>query len=136
MWFRGTLVVILALVGCMPLRQIELAGTLWDVISIDGDAVEVAASIQFVDRYDVILIDPCGSLTGTYGIDTDGDYIELFFVESQPVACRGGAEAQHGVLVDALRSVQSWAIISEEEIELRGTSAIRLSATLPPPSGP
>ena len=136
------LVVTLVLTGCALLdppaaRRLDLTGTSWSVVEIDGQppANQEDAALTFPDLSRVVLSTDCGDLTADLYVDTDGSGLSTtseFLGSMQP--CSAEAEQKRDLILQAIGDVGFWRVISDQEIEFYhgddktpdGPSALRL----------
>jgi hypothetical protein len=131
----AVLVVVLAarvLLEPVPAYQLDLIGTAWKVEGI-GDANMGEADLRMafpdVDRFTVMT--RCRELIGGFGYDTDGAGISFGVPTSTFPACSDSNGENEVRLVDALQTVESWRVVSDERIELRGDLVITLRRSAP-----
>jgi hypothetical protein len=136
------LVVTLLLAACALLdppaaRRLDLTGTSWSVIEINGQPLvnQAEAALTFPDLNRVMLSTDCGDLTADLYVDTDGSGLGTtseFLGSSTP--CSADAEQKRDQILQAIRDVGFWRVISDQEIEFfhgddktpDGPSALRL----------
>lgn len=145
-WDRRVLTMIavgatcLAMMGCgdMPIRGMDLRGTDWHVVTVDGVSlsIDLDADLRFAredaayrDRSTVVLSSPCGILTAPYHVDTDSDQLEFGTFEGEQLACTEGQELAHGLVIEALSGIRSWRITGDHSIELEGQHRMQLDRT-------
>ena len=121
----------LVLAGCSMVPgagRAELAGSTWTVVSVDEVApVGRAPALEFDSLgRSVTLTTECGTLKGSFGMDTDR--ATLFIDLPKPPS--GGCDpalAEHDVaLLEALATTDRWSYASSTEITFHGAHEVRL----------
>ena len=111
----------------------ELAGTTWSVASVDGVAPAGTAPVLVFDALgrSVTLTADCGSVKGSFGMDSDRAALFLDLPSAPPDGCRGDLAARDAALLAALAGVDRWRYESPTEISLHGTHEVRLRRSDP-----
>ncbi len=107
----------------------ELAGSAWTVVSVDGVApVGTPAVLEFDSLgRSVALTTDCGTLRGSFGMDTDR---ATLFIDLPKSPAGGGCDAalaEHDVpLLEALATTDRWSYASSSEVTFHGDHEVRL----------
>ena len=129
-WF---VTVALFVSGCVyfepvPARQMELSGTEWIVVAIDGNPISGKAQLAFSDDGLTASIQTsCRNATSEYAWDTDGAALDIGPVALAPDTCTGEAARQDVEITKALQAVESWRVVDERHIDLLGAHEITLA---------
>ena len=105
----------------VPWRQIDLLGSSWQVVSVDGSptASEGRSTLDFeTGRSYATLDSPCFTISMEYGGDTDGtdiEFTERAIVDHQ---CSATAAERDAVVRAAFAGVIEWRVNSQTSIEL------------------
>lgn len=107
-----------------PAYEMELHGSRWVIASISGGPAleDPLPEIAFGQREDVTLRTGCRTLAGTFSLDTDGDYLVIWFDVPADATC----PEQEDALLDALRGVEHWSIVNDKQITFHGVSELTL----------
>lgn len=113
-----------------PGRAIDLQGTEWAVVSLNGESIATAErpTIEFrkptLDK--VTVTTECRSVSLSFALDTDGDAISFGQAESGDLTCAANPARRDELLHELLAGTQIWAVHDENHIELRGAGRISL----------
>jgi hypothetical protein len=110
-----------------PFHRMELSGTKWTVVEVGQSQLETSVELVFLDPYEFEVRSNCGTLSGSYGRDTDASLLEFFGFEDAPTSCGDEEEAERDLVADALRSNVSWEIIDQDAIRLEGSDSMELT---------
>ena len=125
----GLVSVVLAGCSMVPgAGRAELAGSTWSVVSVDGVApVGTAPALEFDSLgRSVTLTTDCGTLRGSFGMDTDRASLFIDLPKPPPGGC-DTALAEHDVaLLDALATTDRWSYTSSTEVTFQGDHEVRL----------
>jgi heat shock protein HslJ len=119
--------------------QLDLSGTAWTVIEIDGRPVTGNPSVTFLsDGVTASIETACRSVRTEYAWDTDGSALSFGDVPPTPDGCGDEASGQDRQVTEALRAVEKWRVLDSDHIELAGVLGLRLeraaSSASPPES--
>ena len=109
-----------------PSHRTELSGTEWAVAEVGQLQLESKVKLVFLDPYNFEVRSSCGTLSGTYGRDSDASLLEFFGFEDAPMICNDEEKAERDLVADALGTNVSWAIVDRDAIRLDGTESMEL----------
>jgi hypothetical protein len=123
----------------VPGRQLDLQGTSWTIVDIDGMSVDSNARpvISFPSGavQERVAVDTgCRVTTVEFALDTDGSALGFGPPTESPPPCEPTRQDQDTKVIEALRGIESWVVLSNDEIEFAGSHGIRLRRTSPPAS--
>jgi hypothetical protein len=109
-------------------HQLNLSGTEWQVVALDGDSLagEAAMRVEFPDLDTVIVRGPCGESSALLAIDTDGSAIGFGDFTHARSECTADEATMTQRVLEAVGDVDSWRVIDQQTIELEGTTTVRL----------
>ena len=110
-----------------PAHVLELAGTSWTVIEVSGVRTREhdRPTITFAGPQTMRLSTRCGTVNGTYALDTDGSALSIT-LQGPPDPCPEDAAREINAVVSAVQRVSSWSVKSERIIELHGAEDLVL----------
>lgn len=130
----------------LPASQIELAGTSWKPVAIDGDPLPEPGSyeVHFVNLDNAVIQTPCRKIEAGLLVDSDGSGLGFVDPRASPLLCEPELEQAEGAVVDALLATQSWEVrdsntivlVGERRLEMQRAVAGSLNVLLPPDNEP
>lgn len=132
----ASLCLVVLAVGCglldaVPGPQLDLAGTTWQVVELDGEPLDRILNplIHFPSgptREDVVVDTGCREVAVGYALDTDGSALGFAAPSSTAPPCPPHLQGRDEAIFAALRDTESWAVVSNDVIEFRGRHVLRL----------
>jgi heat shock protein HslJ len=106
----------------------DLSGTEWTVVAIDGSPITGKADVAFSDDGLTASIQTaCRTATTEYAWDTDGAALGIGPISLAPDTCTGEEARQDGQITKVLQTVESWRVIDQHHIDLLGAHQITLA---------
>jgi heat shock protein HslJ len=99
---------------------VDLPGTTWTFVEIDGRPVTGNASLTFPDGLSAVVETACRTTDTEYALETDSAGIAFGNIEPTPVTCNGEASKQDQDVADALVRSVEWRVVDSDHIELIG----------------
>jgi META domain len=121
---------VLGLAACAP--AVDLRGTVWTVVRVEGADPEASGQIiEFTDASTLRLTAPCGTYVAPVTLDSRIGSIAFGRLEQvQEHSCRPTRVAMlQAPLLEALPLVSGWRVRSVDTVELTGGPTIRLDRT-------
>ena len=120
----------------IPASVVDLIGTTWQVVSVDGAPISNAkATMSFTGIRDgtgaisqarATLTSECGSRLFEYDWDSSDNSIEFWHISTDPKPCPRDAAADLQRVVMALPLSDHWGVDSSQAIHFDGASTIGL----------
>jgi hypothetical protein len=125
----ATLAAACGLLETPPAFKLDLSDTTWALVEIDGRATDpgAGATLNIIGLDDVVLQTRCRTITGRLVLDSDGSGWGVVNPVAGASRCSGDEAAAEQGSVDAFLAAEEWAVLSDTEIELRGSHVLTLT---------
>lgn len=111
----------------MPARALNLIDTTWRVESVDGSRLGNLTATMAMSLDRAVLDSECGMRTFGYDLDSDDVGIDFWVLSAETRSCSGTAVADEQRIVTTLLATTHWRVDTDDAIELKGDSALRLT---------
>jgi hypothetical protein len=130
---------VIALGGCsrLPNQEVNLAGTSWLVVSIDGHPLDSRSTlvVTFLDLDHATVSSECNAVTTELIVDTDGSGLGFVDPVWRAKPCTDVDEGEDRSQVNAVLDTDAWSVVDQGTIELSGAHRLRMvraTVTNPP----
>ena len=109
--------------------RVDLYRTSWQVTEVDGSPTEMPVQLAFNPGGrdgTVALETPCGMVTMSVDLDSDGDGIGFFDPTASATDCSEADRAVADAVLASLQTVEDWSVDNDNRVFLKGDRQIVL----------